>query len=273
MQQEEKYLNDLYDSQTIIFAKKKKHIKQSSYLYQRWKAKPTYLKLVRERLAQKALLLSRTVIPEDIYCLQCKRRMRATSKIVDEGRVLIFYSCLEGHLPKRALYNDGSEWVPPRESEDEKPYKLRKRKKIKEADREKYCIKDDDPCVHIGKFWEKVYDDILILADILGPKKLSPQETKVEQLSIFKIKKRLNRVLINQNYTRISCIEKPYCKETTFIIKTLDLSVRGETQSLQVVRTTIQNAIQGTNWCLYGDFIFKDGLVSLKIKMTKLLSS
>jgi hypothetical protein len=94
MEKEENVFSDLYDSQTIIFAKKKKHIKQSSYLFQRWKAKPAYMKLARERLAQKALLLSRTVIPEDVRCLQCLRRMRATSKIVDEGRVLIFFSCL-----------------------------------------------------------------------------------------------------------------------------------------------------------------------------------
>lgn len=50
----------------------------------------------------------------DIYCLRCRERMRFMDKHLDSSekgdRVLLFYECLKGCLPRRAFYNDGSEF-------------------------------------------------------------------------------------------------------------------------------------------------------------------
>jgi hypothetical protein len=57
------------------------------------------------------------VAPEDITCLTCGRLMFESSKDLymggsdnDTDRVLFFYDCSLGHLPRRAFFDDGEEW-------------------------------------------------------------------------------------------------------------------------------------------------------------------
>lgn len=57
--------------------------------------------------------------PEDIICLTCGRLMFETYKHLDwtaledrPTRVLFMYDCPLNHFPRRAFYNDGTEWLP-----------------------------------------------------------------------------------------------------------------------------------------------------------------
>jgi hypothetical protein len=69
-----------------------------------------------ERDERQERLLASVEPRSDVSCLRCQEKMYFTDKYLDYGdkvdRVIMFYDCPNGCTPRRAFYNDGSEYHP-----------------------------------------------------------------------------------------------------------------------------------------------------------------
>ena len=83
---------------------------------ERAEAKAAAIRKWEERDQKREDLLASSDPPKDVSCLRCRERRRCTDKHLDFGeqgdRVIMFFECPNGCLPRRAFYNDGSEYRP-----------------------------------------------------------------------------------------------------------------------------------------------------------------
>lgn len=83
---------------------------------ERAEAKAAAIREWEKRDEKREDLLASSEPPKDVPCLRCREKLRFTDKHLDFGergdRVIMFFECPNGCLPRRAFYNDGSEYRP-----------------------------------------------------------------------------------------------------------------------------------------------------------------
>lgn len=242
--------------------------------------------------------------PKDIRCLTCDREMFVSHSHLETHldalpRMLYMYDCTLGHLPRRALYDNGEEWSreKPRcpkcstevDEKDEDTDKLFKtvltcascgnvevreidrtaNKKEKpdpnfEKDRERFCNAEEG----------RKYVDWMIKAEELtkliekhkekeNNKELYDKVEKLKKLSVPHIKKLLTESLEKEAYTNLVFEQPDIGRIVSIGFSIEDPTEQGEYDSRTRLARVIKKTLDDTNWRLMSEGInYRLGILS-----------
>lgn len=255
--------------------------------------KDTTIRKWEERDEKQARLLASVEPQDDVFCLRCQTRMEFTDKHLDYGdkvdRVMLFYDCPNGCTPRRAFYNDGSEYRP-------KPHTCSKchgfvtekvirdkqliiltytceqcqnvdrneidltPKKEKEPidglfveDREKYCLNDEGlSSYRAGKF------NIEQLGEMVkrwGEERKNPEAKKslptLRMLKAVELRELVKNRLEGVSFENIEMSTPVTEKGIQIKFSALDgYKNRTDEQASKVAKDTLERALKETNWRL-----------------------
>ncbi len=259
-----------------------------------WKKSDTY----------KDKLLEKTRLPQNIMCSHCLTEMYFDSHIfVGEGnneKILFIYKCPKNHLPKKAVYHDGAEFITPRNRCKYCGFELKSKttqrkgklivrdscpacgkievyelnlnsphnKPIKEAERQKYCT------AFIGR--NTLYDDLKQLgqlAEILDKNRnsnLLEKEygvDKIMKLSIPNLESRLVKFTKELGFIKFQLKEPKMGQQIIVPFTIQDPSDRNEKESSKILLKNLKKNLFPTNWRVINTSIsFRLGFISGQLK-------
>lgn len=244
---------------------------------------------------RKDKLMAMALIPKNIFCKICNNQMRMESHGFEFDDKLIFYfTCEYGHLPKRAIYSDGSEKyikitgcsdcagvIETKKKRTKNKIVLtdtckdcgkvevhefdlteEKKPDIKEEDRIKYCIS------FIGSrtLWQDL-QAILDFSEIHLEKEERYNYSHIEQLNIVQLEKRLAEEIEKVGFVKVS-FEKPKAGRSLIVqFSAQDSLIRDEINSIKAIKKTITKSLFPTNWRLMKTGIYyKLGFLTGELK-------
>lgn len=306
----DQYYEDAYDRATIEKMKElEKQIPKSKkgnefevmkhrFIYDCYGADRAYdraefIRSLKEADQHKDKLIANTPIPRNVLCKMCYSPMEYETLSFSEDKLIFFFICPSGHLPKKAVYQDGSEhYIKPKgcsycagpveTTKKQTKIKLtltdtctlcgkidivefefpRKMPAIKEEDRLKYCTR------FIGK--GSLRQDmklILDLEDALKKKEVKYDHSHVEQINIVQLEKRLSEKLEKAQFVKFQ-FEKPKSgRWLTVEFSVQDFSSRDERSSIKALKKTLSDLLFTTNWRLMStDIYYRLGFLTGQIK-------
>lgn len=232
----------------------------------------------RESDERKDKIIADTPIPENIFCKTCNTKMHCETHIFTQDDRLVFYfTCNHGHLPKRAIYSDGSERYikskvcsycsGPLETKkkqtkskllftdickycgkievDEYDLTEIKKSEITKEDRTKYCTS------FIGaRILQQDIQLIIDNADLFEEKNAKYDYSHIEQLNIAQLEKRMTEEIEKAGFVKVM-FEKPNSgRYLTVEFSAQDSLSRDETSSLKAMKKVINKSLFPTNWRL-----------------------
>lgn len=249
---------------------------------------------IREWLARDARqeqLVANAEPRSDIYCLRCREQMQFMDKHLessDKGdRVLLFYECPKGCLPRRAFYNDGSEFRSnPRvctkchssvsekstrngdliiiastcekcgHTETEEMDLSPRKEKVDEhftEDRLKYCLSDDE----LRKYQDGMrnMEAMARLGKEFEEEKRNTrteeQIINIKKLRVIEIQELLTKTLEGLNFVKVE-ISNPNTSEGIRVkLTALDNDrKRSDSGAMKTAKDALEMALQETNWRL-----------------------
>lgn len=307
----DQYYEDAYDRATIEKMKElekqipkskkgnefevmKHRFKYDCYGADRAYDRAEFIRSLKEADQQKDRLIANTPIPRNVLCKMCYSSMDyETLSFSEKDKLIFFFQCPNGHLPKKAVYPDGSEhYIKPKgcsycagpveTTKKQTKLKLtltdicklcgkidivefefpRKKPAIKDEDRIKYCIR------FIGK--GSLRQDMQLILDsevALKEKEVKYDYSHVEQINIVQLEKKLNEELEKAQFVKFQ-FEKPKSgRWLTVEFSAQDFSSRDERDSVKTLKKKLTNALFNTNWRLMStDIFYKLGFLTGQIK-------
>lgn len=306
----DQYYEDAYDRATIEKMKElekqipkpkkgnefevmKHRFKYDCYGADRAYDRAEFIRSLKEADQQKDKLIANTPIPRNVLCKMCYSPMEYETVSFSEGKLIFFFKCLKGHLPKKAIYADGSEHYikikgcsycagPVETTKKQTKLKLtltdtcklcgkidivefefpRKKPAIKDEDRQKYCIR------FIGKgSLRQDMQLILDSEDALREKEVKYDYSHVEQINIVQLERKLSEELEKVQFVKFQ-FEKPKSgRWLTVEFSAQDFSSRDERSSIKALKKTLSDLLFTTNWRLMStDIYYKLGFLTGQIK-------
>nr|WP_294858695.1 hypothetical protein [uncultured Fluviicola sp.] len=240
-------------------------------------------------------LIATTPIPKYIKCNTCQSEMQfELHDFNSEGRLIFYFKCHDGHLPKKAIYADGSEYYiktrvcsycnGPLETKKKRTkaklkltdtcrfcgktevleydFAIEKRPEITEEDRLKYCKS------FIGKrTFQEDMEALEKLTDLLKSKEKKYDYSHVEQINIVQLEKKLSDELEKAQFVKFQ-FEKPKSgRWLTVEFSVQDFSSRDERSSIKALKKALTTSLFNTNWRLMStDIIYTLGFLTGQIK-------
>ena len=242
--------------------------------------------------------------PEGIRC-RCGKTMHSTFKTIHgDDRVMFFFDCPDKCLPRRAVFDNGEEWISKKDlcpecntelqtkSEREDGEKIttvyscnscdytntdvldltHKEKEIDpdyEKDRAKYCLSEEDgfKFAEHARALEAVAEIAKEHEEKEAKKDLYDEVEKLNKLSIPQIKEFFIQSLEDTNYIN-PVFEKPDISNIVSIgFSVEDPSNTDEYDSKQMLKKLLKTSLESTNWRLMSDGIsYRLGLLTGRIR-------
>ncbi len=306
----DQYYADEYDRETIEKMKElekqipesaekameviKHRLRYDNYGAERANAREEFIQEQKMSDQRKDLLLANTPAPKNIKCHTCNKEMQVETHIFGvDNRLIFYYSCNVGHLPKRAIYADSSErFIKVRICPDcgggfESEKKQTKTKliltdtckvcgkkeiqdfelpedplPINEAEREKYCVSFKG-----SRTLQQDMQAILDVADLIKEKEEKYDYSHVKQINIAQLEKRLSEAVEKVDFVKFQ-FEKPKSERwLTVEFSVHDFSSRDQKNSVRALKKVLKESLFPTNWRLMSSDIFYNlGFLTGKIK-------
>ena len=308
----DQYYEDQYDRETIGRMKElEKRIPKSKrdnelevikyqFLYKTFGGERAYhreqsIKESKERDQRRDWIIANTPVPRNIKCNTCNKEMQfEMHDFNSEDKLVFYFKCNYGHLPKKAIYADGSErYIKIKRCsycagsletmKKQTKTKLtftdtckqcgkieihefefpKKPTAIKEEDRIKYCVS------FIGS--GSLQQDMQLILDsehiLLDEQKEQYDYSHVEQINIAQLEKRLLEDLEKLQFVKFQ-FEKPKSgRWLTVEFSAQDFSSRDERSSIKALKKALTKALFTTNWRLMStDIYYKLGFLTGQIK-------
>lgn len=249
--------------------------------------------------------------PEGIHCLTCQRAMTMLDKdlwtggLKEPDRILFMFDCPNGHLPRRAFFNDGEEWKHKREvcpkcggefnvkatvtkkkfidyysckSCDFKKTEELERTANKEeiidpdfaADRTKFCLSEEE-----GRKWRETlasWEQMGKLVDSWKEKEKNKEVydkiAKIKKLTIVELEKLLIPPLEKEHYIYLK-FGNPEITRDIIVPFTVQDSKGGREKlaSDYELRQLLKKVLKETNWRLMSDGVsYRLGILSGRLR-------
>lgn len=241
--------------------------------------------------------------PENIRC-RCGRTMHSTFKTLHgDDRALFFFDCPNKCLPRRAVFDNGEEWISKKDLCPECNIELKSKsiiggEKIKtvsscnscdytdtdildltpkekeidpdyEKDCARYCLSDEEgfKFADHARNLEAVAEIAKENEEKEAKKDLYDKVEEMKKLGIPQIKEFFIRSLYDTNYIN-SLFEKPDISNIVSIVFSVeDPSNTDEYDSKQKLKKLIKSSLESTNWRLMSDGIsYRLGLLTGRIR-------
>jgi hypothetical protein len=306
----DQYYEDAYDRTTIEKMKElEKRIPTSSenelevikhqFLYKDFGGERAYrreqsIRDSKESDQRKDWLIASTPISRRITCNTCNQEMQVeTHSFTGDEKLIFYFTCPKGHLPKRAIYADGSERfikIPTCSDcggEFESKKKQTKSKliftdtckecgktevqdfefpteppAIEKEDRIKYCIS----FIGSGSLLQDM--QLILDAEHLFEKKEEQYDyNHVDQINIAQLEKKLSEELEKKQFVKFQ-FEKPKSgRWLTVEFSVQDFSSRDEKSSISTLKKALTVSLFNTNWRLMStDIYYRLGFITGQIK-------
>lgn len=277
---------------------------------ERYKKKEETIARWMQEDEKKDAFFERTQPPSNITCHTCGREMFVSYKHLEDYyddrplRVLFMFDCPQGHLPRRAFYNNGEEWYreKPRcvkctadvEEEAEitdtaykttltcpncKHVEVQEVEKVVieeekedtsfEKDRARFCYgKDGEEYLA----WMKTAEELNTFLD----KKKEKEENKelydrvaaLKKLSIPQVKQFLTEVLENEPYTNLAFEQPSMDRVVSIGFSIEDPTDQGEYDSRTKLSRFLKKKLEETNWRLMSDGItYRLGVLTGRVRI------
>jgi hypothetical protein len=269
-----------------------------------WRARNRDRILMEQKLSdeRKDELIERTPIPNNIRCNECGMQMTFDTHLFhDNDTILLFvFNCTSGHLPKKAVRTDGSEYFfPIRKCEkcggniiskterndnrfkfidtcsscghvviDEFEPNAEDEEKVSVEDRKKYCSSFNNQ--------RTFYEDLEAIADVAKSVTLAEKEKKeeeefevdkIEKPNIPQLEKRLANIAEESGFVKFQFDKPEMGRHIIISFSVQDPSDRTENESIKVITKSFRNTLFRTNWRLMTEGIsYRLGHLTGRIK-------
>lgn len=282
--------------------------KEHKYYFLNWNFREKAVEL--NRLKQKVILdsmqaddrkdklVESTPVPKSIRCKTCNKKMIFYSHMfdIDSMEIRFLFECRNGHLPRRAIYSDGreyilpqkkcrscggTEFIPTKETKgdililtDECNFCHEKsvlefdngpedNEPINEQERKYLCTdfeNEDTPLEGLVKLCR-------IIDDIVRHPKITYDVEVIKKLNVQQMEKRLKKKLKKERFKKFR-FDKPSTGRNIFVtFSVLDASDRTTSDSRSELRRLITAFLFKTNWRLMSKkIIYQMGYLEGKIK-------
>ncbi len=230
---------------------------------------------------RKDQLVDASPVPKRIRCNTCGKKMRFSSRMfdIDSTEIRFLFECKDGHLPKRAIYADGREYlVPQKKCRFCGDSKFSSSKEIKdnlliltdeckscgqqdileldetpedstpinEQERKYFCTDfehADTPLEGLTKFCR-------LIEDIVKHPKITYDVEVIKKQTIQQVEKRLKKKLKKENFKKFK-LDKPIMGQTIAVaFSVLDATDRTPAASRAGLKKLIGKYLFKTNWRL-----------------------
>lgn len=254
-------------------------------------------------------LLESAKTPENIFCDECYSRMNFSDKHLwdmdDKDRVLFFFDCPGGCKKRKAIYDDGEQYIP-------KPHLCEKCKKEVEITREKltgdevqttytcpacgheevdvldlslpeeeedpkyeydrnrFCLSGEE--LHKAQEAKQNMDNLKSLMEKIEEKEekkdLYDEVEKLNKLTVPKLKELVTETLEKEGYLNIA-FEKPDLSRIVSIeFSVEEMETDNERASVQKLTKLLKKMLKETNWRLMSDGIsYRLGMLSGRLRV------
>lgn len=248
--------------------------------------------------------------PEGIHCLTCQRAMTLIDKDLWAGgldkpdRVLFMFDCPNGHLPRRAFFDDGEEWkIEPNlcpkcgqklivevkitkekfidyyrcsSCDFTKTEELKRtvNEKVSDpnfvADMAKFCLSEEE-----GKKWKDdlwSWEQMGKLVDSWKEKEQNKEVyekvAKLRKLTVVELEKLLAPELEKDNYIYLKFGSPEMGKDVVIPFTVQDSKGGRESMASQYdLRKILKKTLEGTNWRVMGDAVYYQlGILSGRLR-------
>ena len=247
--------------------------------------------------------------PENIFCNECYARMKFESKHLwdrdKKERVLFFFDCPAGCTKRKALYDDGEEYIPEpklctkcghevaikRERLDEEKvhttyscshcsheetdvFELSLKKEESdpkyEYDRARFCLSGDA----LRKAQEEKYNIEQLKAIVEKHeareqnKEVYEKVSQLQKLTVPQLKELLTTVLTEAKYLSLTFEKPDLGRIVSLEFSVEELSTENERESCNKLRKLLQKHLEATNWRLMTDGInYRLGILSGRVRV------
>jgi hypothetical protein len=270
-----------------------------------WRARNKERLISEQKMADenKDSLTKRYPIPKDVTCNECNSGMQFEGHLFkeDDTEILFLLKCLFGHLPKKTLRPDGSEYhfperkcvqcggklVSTTEKINENHFKFtdtcsscghieideleldpNRKKNITEDDRKKYCASFNTQ--------RTFYEDLKAIADLgelvdrnekAKKEKEELEVDKIEKPNIPQLEKKLADFAEKNGFIKFQFDKPEMGRHVVIPFSLQDLSDRNEQDSLKIVTNYFKKELFHTNWRLMTEGIsYRLGHLTGRIK-------
>lgn len=236
---------------------------------------------------------------ENVTCLTCRAAMRVVHKdlysrgLNEEDKVLFMYECPRGHLPMRAFFHDGEEWIPKRDKcprctaelkvelkdtktkfistftcpkcgyrkvDEMKRMSAEREKEDKdfEKDRARFCLTDEEGKKYLDEKWnlEQMGKLVEEWKERDKNKGLYDEAAKIKKLTIVQLEKLLKPILGKAKYINLKFAQPEMQKDVRVAFSVQDADeARKEYDSEMWLKKLIEKSLADSNWKLMSDGI------------------
>ena len=290
--------NDLKspENNTAYFSYRRKYL-NTGVAYAREKRS-----VIEERMRmddQKDRMINAQVIPSNIQCLVCGDDMQFElyDFLEKDTKMLMWFSCPQGHPPRRAFYGTGEEYKAPEDRCDGCGGSIQSSKKrtktkltfteickgckkktviefnispkgmpppIDETERKKYCID------FIGR--RNFEEDLQSIADL--PKIIEGQDAKgkyefknINKMNIAQLEEKLTNAIDKSGFVKIQFDKPKISRYLTVEFSVQDTQEREEAKSIKALKKLVDTTLFTTNWRLMSPgFEYRLGFLSGQLK-------
>lgn len=248
---------------------------------------------------------------DNVTCLTCRSVMKVAHKnlystgINSPDKVLFMYECPRGHLPMRAFFHNGEEWIPKRDMcpkcaielraemkdtktkfistftcpkcdyqkvEEMKRMTAQQEKEDKdfEKDRACFCLTDEEGQKYLdGKFkMEQIGKMVERWKAEEKDKDLYDAVAKIKKLTFVQLKNLLTPALEKAQYVNLEFGNPDIGKDVQFVFTINDSNdTRQELASEADLKKLIKKTLEDTNWRLMTDGVsYKLGILSGRLR-------
>ncbi len=248
---------------------------------------------------------------DNVTCLTCQSVMRAAHKhlyssgIDAPDKVLFMYECPRGHLPMRAFFHDGKEWIPKRDRcpkctaelkvdlkntktkfistftcpkcdyrkvDEMKRLSTEREKEDKdfEKDRERFCLTEEQGKKYIDEKFnlERIGKLVERWKAEEKDKDLYDAVAKIKKLTFIQLKNLLSPVLEKAQYINLEFGNPDIGKDVQFVFTVNDSNdTRQGFASEADLKKLIKKTLEDTNWRLMSDGVnYKLGILTGRLR-------
>lgn len=241
--------------------------------------------------------LENAEVPKDIICFTCGREMFVTYKQLESrlnkpDRVLFMYDCTLGHIPRRAFYDNGEEWIynKPLCSKCSSPFNVTDEDNDKrwktistcpkcgnvevreiqktlneeifdpeyEKDKARFCS-EKDGMKYVE--WMRTASELTAILDKQkekeNNKELYDEVAKIKKLKIIELEKLLTPILEEAQFIKLNFKEPQITKDVVVPFTVHDIKEgREDRTSCLDLQSLIKKTLNGTNWRLMNEGVF-----------------
>lgn len=278
---------------------------------ERWAKKEERIQEWMDRDQAKDELYESAEPMDNVTCLTCRSVMKAAHKhlyssgIDTPDRVFFMYECPRGHLPMRAFFHDGEEWIPKRDKcpkcatelkvdlkdtktkfistficpkcgyqkvDETKRVAVKQEKEDKdfEKDRARFCLTDEEGQKYLdGKFkMEQIGEMVERWKAEEKDKDLYDAADKIKRLTFVQLKNLLTPALEKAQYVNLGFGNPDIGKDVQVGFTVNDGSdMRQGLASEADLKKLIKKTLEDTNWRLMSDGVnYKLGILTGRLR-------